>query len=136
MTEFTLHSQLSADTIHVTDLNICTVLLMNDSNYPWVILVPKRHNIREIFELSPPEQDTVNREVSRVSQALNTEFNAHKMNIGALGNMVPQLHIHVIVRHKTDPTFPAPVWGNSSAIPYLDDELESMLETLRTIIAS
>ena len=136
MTDFQLHPQLSADTIHVTDLNICTVLLMNDSNYPWVILVPKRDNIREIFELSPNEQDTVNREVSRVSHALNTEFNADKMNIGALGNMVPQLHIHVIARHKTDPTFPAPVWGNSSAIPYLDNELENMLETLRTIIGS
>ena len=135
MTEFILHPQLSADTVHVTDLDICTVLLMNDSNYPWVILVPKRNNIREIFELSPTEQDTVNREVSRVSQALNTEFNADKMNIGALGNMVPQLHIHVIVRHKTDPTFPAPVWGNSSAIPYLEGELENMLVTLRRIIS-
>ena len=135
MTDFQLHPKLFADTVHVTDLDICTVLLMNDSNYPWVILVPKRHNIREIFELSPDEQDIVNREVSRVSQALNTQFNADKMNIGALGNMVPQLHIHVIVRHKTDPVFPAPVWGNSSAIPYLDDELDTMLGTLRGIIS-
>ena len=134
MTDFILHPQLQADTVPVMDLDICRVLLMNDSNYPWVILVPMRANIREIFQLEPHEQTIVNSEVSRVSQALNDKFNADKMNIGALGNMVPQLHIHVIVRHKMDATFPAPVWGNATAIPYLDEELETMVGILREII--
>ena len=131
---FELHPQLQADTIPIKDLDICTVLLMNDSNYPWLILVPKRPNIREIFELSQAEQDTVNREISHVAKALNTHFKADKMNIGALGNMVPQLHIHIIARHKTDPTFPNPVWGNAIPIPYTETELKTLKQTLNQIL--
>lgn len=134
MTNFQLHHQLKADTIYIKDLEICTVRLMNDSTYPWVILVPKRPNKKEIFELSQSEQDIVNREISTTAKTLNHHFKAEKMNIATLGNMVPQLHIHVIARHKTDPTFPAPVWGNTMVIPYTEAELQKIVEVLRDIL--
>lgn len=106
---------------------LCRVLLMNNSNYPWLILVPRREGVREIFELTEADQQQLLRESSQVSQALVKLVNPDKINIAALGNMVPQLHIHHIARFRNDPAWPAPVWGHSEAAPYSAKRSDEML---------
>ncbi len=110
---FFLDSKLKADTFFVTDLKISRVLLMNNSNYPWLILVPRKPDLVELTDLDFEEQIEVLREINLVSQILQKKFQPHKFNIGALGNVVRQLHIHVIVRFENDPAFPKPVWGEA-----------------------
>lgn len=100
---------------------------MNDSNYPWLILVPKREGVREIFELSESDQQQLLRESSMVSRLLVELFSPDKINIAALGNMVPQLHIHHIARFTSDPAWPAPVWGHSKAVPYAKKRADELL---------
>ena len=111
MNDFELHPQLKADTHLVGDLALCRVLLMDDSNWPWVILVPRRPAVREICELNDIDQVTLIRESSLVGGNLIELFAADKLNVAALGNQVPQLHLHHIVRHSYDPAWPKPVWG-------------------------
>ena len=125
MTEFELHPQLLADTIEIFSLSLCRVLLMNDSTYPWLILVPERAGAREIHTLSETDQHTLMREISHVAAVMETLFEADKMNVAALGNMVPQLHIHIIARHIGDAAWPGPVWGKVSAKAYEGAELEA-----------
>ena len=103
---------------------------MNDRRYQWLILVPRRDDMREIHHLSSPDQTSLFEEITRVSELLETEFNPTKMNIGALGNIVSQLHIHVIARNEGDPAWPGPVWGHSSAVAYASDEIEKLKEKL------
>lgn len=112
---FTLHPQLTADTIHVTDLKLCRVLLMNNSNFPWLILVPMRENMREIFDLSNADYTLAMEEIRYVSSKFSEFIKADKMNVAALGNMVPQLHIHIIARFKNDAVWPNPVWNSGVA---------------------
>lgn len=112
---FELHTQLAADTIHVTDLKICRVLLMDNSNFPWLILVPMRENLREIFNLSSEDYTQAMEEIRTVSQKFSEFTKADKMNVAALGNMVPQLHIHIIARFKNDSAWPNPVWNSGVA---------------------
>ena len=131
MTDFELHPQLAADTIEIGQLTLCRVLLMNDANYPWLILVPQRPGLREIFELNTDEQIQLIHESSRVAQLMHAHFKADKMNIAALGNMVPQLHIHHIARYKTDLAWPAPVFGAHPARPYPKDRLEQRRNELQ-----
>jgi diadenosine tetraphosphate (Ap4A) HIT family hydrolase len=118
MTAFVLHPQLAADTTAVTDLPLCRLLLSNDANYPWFILVPRREGIREIHELDDADQQQLLRESMALSRALMAEFKGDKLNIAALGNVVPQLHVHHIVRYRNDPAWPAPVWGKVPAASY------------------
>tara|TARA_B110000444_G_scaffold256203_1_gene292090 strand:+ start:1102 stop:1527 length:426 start_codon:yes stop_codon:yes gene_type:complete len=134
MKKFELHSRLVKDTFNVVDLNLCSLLLMNDSNYPWFILVPRRENISELFELNKLDQSLLNQEVNEVSKRLSLHFNAIKINVAALGNIVPQLHIHVIVRHETDPAWPNPVWNNVGIIPYEDDVSLNLIKDIKLII--
>jgi diadenosine tetraphosphate (Ap4A) HIT family hydrolase len=115
---FELHPQLKKETLTVGNFPLCLLLLMNDINYPWFILVPRRARIREIFELSQVDQQQLLKESSQLSRVLSTFFLADKMNIAALGNMVPQLHIHHIVRYRNDRAWPNPVWGLFPAHPY------------------
>lgn len=129
--EFSLHQRLTADTIAVGDLALCRVLLMNDANYPWLILVPRRPHIREVFELSVGEQGLLWGEVTDVGEKLMQAFDGHKLNIAALGNQVPQLHVHVIVRQETDPAWPGPVWGAVPAEAYPEDAAEQRCDELR-----
>jgi len=131
MQNFELHPTLAADTFEVTRLPLCRVLLMNDANYPWLILVPQRPSLRELFELSEEEQRQFMRESSQTARMMSRMFNADKINIAALGNVVPQLHIHHIVRYTDDPAWPAPVWGHAPAAPYAEDALNKRLEVLR-----
>ncbi len=134
MHDFALHPQLAADTIEIGQLALCRVLLMNDANYPWLILVPQRPGLREIFELSTDEQTQLIHESSRVARLMHAHFKADKMNIAALGNMVPQLHIHHIARYKADLAWPAPVFGANPARPYPKDLLEQRCNELQNLL--
>ena len=120
--EFTLHPQLAADCILMGDFPVSRLLLLNDANYPWFILVPRRAGVTEIYHLSNADQAAVIKESSFLASNLADIFAAKKMNVASLGNVVPQLHIHHIVRYGTDPGWPAPVWGKVPAIPY--DEVQ------------
>ena len=118
MTGFVLHPRLAADTAFVADWDLSRVLLMNDARYRWLILVPKRRDAVELFDLNAADQQILTGEIARAAQALKRLTSAAKINIGALGNMVPQLHIHVVARNPGDPAWPGPVWGHSPAEPY------------------
>ena len=121
---FKLHPRLAQDTSVVGDFPLCRLLLMNDANYPWFILVPRRAEMKEIFELEHQDQQQLLKESSHLSQVLSKIFQADKLNIAALGNMVPQLHIHHIVRYQTDQAWPNPVWGLFPTRPYTERALQ------------
>ena len=131
---FELHTQLAKDCAVVGDLGLCRVLLMNDSSYPWLILVPRREAVEELFQLSLTDQRQLVEEVSGVAEALASHARADKMNVAALGNVVPQLHVHVIARRRTDVAWPRPVWGVQPAQPYADDTLPQELSELAALL--
>jgi len=108
---FALDSRLAADTLALGDLSLCRALLMNDARWPWLILVPRRAGVRELIELPDTDRHTLIEEISLASRALQTLFSPDKLNVAALGNVVEQLHIHIIARRRDDPAWPAPVWG-------------------------
>lgn len=109
---------------------LCHVLLMRDANYPWCVLVPDREGLTEVFHLSQEDQIQLNIESNTLLEFLKNEFNADKMNVAALGNVVSQLHIHHIVRYKKDIAWPAPVWGAFPAKMYSDSELKKRVNSL------
>lgn len=121
---FKLHPQLIADCNIIGDFQLSKLLLMNNSHYPWFILVPKRADISEIYQLTIGEQYQLTRESAFLAAQLMTAFTADKINIAALGNQVPQLHLHHIVRYKTDNAWPNPVWGNEQPLAYQPNELQ------------
>lgn len=133
--DFELHPQLEADTVEVGDMELCRVLLMNDSRYPWLILVPKRPKIVEVYELDTEDQVELAYEVTRVGKVMMELLDGHKLNVAALGNMVPQFHVHIIVRQEDDPAWPAPVWGHSPAVPHTSTQLENRLTLIRKALA-
>jgi diadenosine tetraphosphate (Ap4A) HIT family hydrolase len=108
---FTLHPQLERDTVPVCDLALSRVLLMNDANYPWLILVPRRESVVEIVDLAEDDRQQLMGEIARASSALKAVTECEKLNVAAIGNMVPQLHVHVVARRHSDPVWPKPVWG-------------------------
>lgn len=114
---------------------MCRLLLLRDANYPWLILVPDREGITEIHHLSEQDQQQLMRESSMLASVLEDQFQPDKLNIAALGNVVPQLHIHHIVRYRDDPAWPAPVWGRLPAEPYTEADLDTTIEKLRTGLA-
>jgi diadenosine tetraphosphate (Ap4A) HIT family hydrolase len=126
-----LHPRLKQDCLLIGRFTLCRLLLMRDANYPWFILVPDREDISEIFQLSGEDQVQLLRESSRLSAVLVERFRADKLNIAALGNVVPQLHVHHVVRYRDDPAWPAPVWGHAPARPYTPEGLSDVLGTLR-----
>ena len=126
-----LHNNLQRDCLLVGRFKLCHLLLMKDANYPWFILVPDRENISEIHQLSDSDQLQLMRESSILSAALETAFKADKINIAALGNIVPQLHIHHIVRYQNDKAWPAPVWGAFKAKSYSEETLHRVLDKLK-----
>lgn len=127
---FSLHPRLAADTFGVARLPLCRLLLMNDSRYPWLILVPEREHAREIHDLGPDDRVRLIEEVALVSEGLTHLFEPEKINVGALGNVVPQLHVHVVARFSHDPAWPGPVWGSGAAAPYGETELSALRERL------
>jgi diadenosine tetraphosphate (Ap4A) HIT family hydrolase len=124
----TLHPQLAQDCHLLGHFPLCRLLLMNDTNYPWFILVPDRDNVSEIYQLSDKDQAQLLQESSSLSASLMGLFNGDKLNVAALGNVVPQLHIHHVVRYRNDPAWPAPVWGKVPAKPYTQDQLTAMMQ--------
>ena len=128
---FILHPQLQQDCEQLGRFELCHVLLMRDANYPWCILVPARTDITEIYQLEFADQQQLLRESSYLARTMMTLFNADKMNIAALGNVVPQLHIHHIARHRDDAAWPAPVWGKVAAGVYTPESLAQTVVQLR-----
>lgn len=131
---FELHPVLEKDTIELGRFDLCRLLLMNDASYPWFILVPQREDISEIYQLDEDDQRLLMEESSLLASALAQGFKADKLNIAALGNVVPQLHVHHIVRYRDDPAWPAPVWGKLPAVPYIDVALKNILGTLKPLL--
>ena len=139
-----IHPQLVADCKLLGRFTLCHLLLMNDCNYPWFILVPDRDNIREIYQLEATERQQLLDESCLLSEFLMNTFSGDKLNVAALGNQVSQLHLHHVVRYVSDPAWPAPIWGKHPAIPYSADALdkiESMigaagLKDFETIVTS
>lgn len=131
---FALDSRLQHDTHVIGDFPLCRLLLSNDSNYPWFVLVPRRSNITEVFQLNDDDRSQLWRETDALAATLNTLFGADKINIGALGNVVSQLHMHVIVRYKTDVAWPAPVWGKVAAVPYDHAQLAGIRARLKGVL--
>ncbi len=132
---FTLHPRLETDCIVMGDFPLSRLLLMNDSRYPWFILVPRRADISEIYHLGEAEQQQLQRESVSLGQGIMESFGGDKLNVAALGNLVPQLHIHHIVRYRDDATWPGPVWGVGISVPYTAEQLDVVRERIRQIEA-
>jgi len=132
---FQLDPRLAADTLPVADLALCTVRLMNDARYPWLILVPLREDAVEIHALAAGDRLSLTEETARVAGALAAHAPGHKINIGALGNIVRQLHIHVVARREGDAAWPGPVWGHGAAVPYDPAEAVRIIAALREKLA-
>ena len=128
---FALHPQLAQDTTPVGDLPLSRVLLANDANYPWLILVPRLPAIVELIDLEANAQNQLTAEIAHTSAALKALTACDKLNVAALGNMVPQLHVHVIARRQTDAAWPKPVWGVAAATPYDDADRARLIGDLR-----
>lgn len=127
MTEFILHPRLTADTTPVTDWALSRVLLMNDARYAWLVMVPRREGAVELFDLSEADRRVFIEEIARAARLLKAVSGATKINVGALGNLVPQLHVHVVARRSGDPAWPGPVWGHSAAVPYTAATREALI---------
>ena len=128
---WTLHPQLDRNTASLGDLPLSRVLVINDANYPWLLLVPRRPDITEVIDLGEVEQAQLMTEVTRVARALREATACHKLNIAALGNAVPQLHVHIIARFRNDPAWPKPVWGAVPPRAYEREELHNFVQPLR-----
>ena len=131
---FELHDQLAADTVLITDWPLCRVLLMDDTTYPWLILVPSRHGVTEMHELDASDRLTLIEEVAEASRRLHHHSHADKMNVAALGNVVPQLHVHVIARFIGDAAWPRPVWGVVPGKRFGEMQREARVTELRTLL--
>jgi diadenosine tetraphosphate (Ap4A) HIT family hydrolase len=131
---FELHPQLQRDCLTMGRFELCRLLLMNESRYPWLVLVPERAGISEIYQLNESDQRVLMKESSVLAQGLADGFAADKMNIAAIGNLVPQLHIHHIVRYRDDPAWPAPVWGRFAPLPYNDESLARIISRLQACL--
>jgi diadenosine tetraphosphate (Ap4A) HIT family hydrolase len=133
--DFHLHPQLARDTLPVTRLGDCRLLLMNDRRWTWCVLVPEVPEVRELHELAEATRARVLELACRLAKAMQQAFAGDKMNLAALGNMVPQLHLHIIVRRVDDAAWPAPVWGHGTAVPWPEAERDALLERLRELSA-
>ncbi|HZJ92189.1 MAG TPA: HIT domain-containing protein [Thiopseudomonas sp.] len=132
---FEMDKRLVQDTVVLGDFALSRVLLMNDSRYPWLILVPRIADASEVFELTAAQQQQLWQETSRVGQVLKMLFQADKINIATLGNVVQQLHMHIVVRMQDDAAWPAPVWGRGMAQPYTVEQLAQIQARLQDTLA-
>lgn len=131
---FALDSRLKQDTWLIGDFPLCSLLLSNDSNYPWFILVPRREGISELFQLDEHDQQLMWAETTALARTLKDAFGADKMNVATLGNVVSQLHMHVIVRYQADVAWPGPVWGKHPAKPYTQAEVGAIQDKLKSAL--
>jgi diadenosine tetraphosphate (Ap4A) HIT family hydrolase len=128
---FTLHPRLEADTVLLVDLGLSRLLLMKDALYPWLILVPAKPGLREIHDLEATDRARLIEEIASASRALQDLYAPDKINVGQLGNLVPQLHIHVIARFIDDPAWPGPVWGKVPPQAYEPKALQRRMDELK-----
>lgn len=128
---FQLDPKLLNNNLEIGRTPLCRLLLANDSRFPWLILVPAREGVTEIYQLSEADQQQLIRESSLLAQRLAEVFQAHKLNVAALGNLVPQLHIHHVVRYRTDSSWPSPIWGQGAPEPYTPDQLTEIRAKLK-----
>jgi len=131
----TIHPQLEKDCLLLGCLELSYVLLMKDANYPWLILVPAVEGVSEIYQLSVSQQQQLLAESSFIAENMMAHFQGRKMNIAALGNIVPQLHLHHVVRYEDDPAWPAPVWGKHAAKAYTEAQLTERVDELKALFA-
>ena len=131
---FALDPRLQQDTLAIGDFPLCRLLLMNDANYPWFILVPRREAVSELFQLDQADQQQLWLETTRLAETFKDAFVADKMNVATLGNVVSQLHVHVIVRRRDDVAWPAPVWGRHPAQPYAGQQVGQIIDKLRLVL--
>ncbi len=131
-----VHPQLLEDCLELGSFPLCRLLLMKDANYPWFILVPDRDDLSEIYHLSDEDQLQLIRESAFLSEVLEETFRADKINIAALGNMVPQLHVHHVVRYKDDMAWPSPVWGKHPSREYTEELLDTIANKTLDAITS
>jgi len=127
---FSLHPRLANDTIDLGTLELSRLLLMNDATYPWVILVPQRDGIRELYELTVPERNQLMDEIARISETLVHVFRPDKINVAALGNVVAQLHVHIVARLAADASWPDPVWGKHPPKAYEPREAQRIIDLI------
>lgn len=132
MTAFALDPRLNADTVQIADLPVCRLLLMNDARWPWAILVPRIAGATELFALPTDVRRAVEDEVAAVAARMADWPGVEKVNVGALGNIVRQLHVHVIGRSAGDPNWPGPVWGFGKRAPYGPGDADTLIAALRT----
>lgn len=128
---FQLDQRLDADTLPIVTLGLCALRLMNDSRWPWLILIPQRVGVTELYHLAPLDQAVLTFETALVAETLAKITNCLKLNIGALGNVVPQFHTHVVARNPDDPNWPRPVWGFPEKTPYKDSLADEFIDRLR-----
>ena len=129
--DFTLDPQLAADTHQVAALALCELRLMDDTRFAWLVLVPRRAGMVEVSDLAEAEQQQLWREANQAAAALRAVAPCDKLNLGALGNIVRQLHLHVVARTQGDAAWPGPAWGSGAAVPYAPDALAARLAALR-----
>ena len=130
-----LHPQLADDTHPLAQFALCELRLMDDANHPWLILVPRIEHAIELIDLDSAQQTQLMQEIDRASRALQAAVKPHKLNVAALGNLVPQLHVHVIARYTDDIAWPRPGWGNATARPYEPEQLIERINALRRALA-
>ena len=135
MADWVLDQKLADDSIFVADWPLSQLRLINDSRFPWLVLVPRLSNIEEIFQLSDEDQQQLLQESSQLAKILSASYEADKLNVAALGNVVRQLHVHHIVRYVGDCCYPSPVWGVGEAVSYTEQELRLCLEMLHDSLA-
>ncbi len=131
---FKLHPQLQRDCLEIGRFKLCRLLLMDESRYPWFILVPERDGISEIYQLSDADQALLLNESSTLARGLVEAFAGDKLNIAALGNLVPQLHVHHVVRYRDDPAWPAPVWGKFAPLPYGEAAMSALVARVKATL--
>lgn len=134
--KFSLHPALARDTVPISRLGGTRLLLMNDSRFIWCVLVPEYPGLRELHELPQPQRSAFLELVCQLSANLHTAFDAEKMNVAALGNRVPQLHVHIVVRHSADAAWPDPVWGVGAAVPWETSALAEVIPRVRGCAAA
>ena len=128
---WSLHPQLANDTTGIGDLPLARTLLMNDASYPWLVLVPRQAGIVEIIDLDDDQQTQLMSEIAMLARVLKDVTGCHKLNIAAIGNVVPQLHVHVIARRTSDAAWPRPVWGAVPPVPHDAEEVQHFISALR-----
>ncbi|PCH80652.1 MAG: diadenosine tetraphosphate hydrolase [Hyphomicrobiales bacterium] len=132
MSKFSLNPKIEKDSIPVMDLELSTVRLIRDANYPWLVMIPAKPDLVELIDLNRSDRHLLMDEISEISVILQKITKCHKLNVANLGNIVSQLHVHIIARHTTDPAWPGPVWGAINASTYTVEIQEQLIQSIKS----